>query len=63
MKCYISFPDEAVISGMALPEEPLITQPEEATPKSAQPMQTNSPVGEATMMITKEPTKKKQPPN
>ena len=38
MKCYISFPDEAIYSSMALPEEPLTTQPEEATPKTAQPM-------------------------
>ena len=63
MKCYISFPDEAVFSGMALPEESLTTQPEEATPKSVQPMQTNSPVGEVAMKITHEPTKKEQPPN
>ena len=45
MKHYVSFPDEAIFSGMALPEEPSTTQSEEATPKSAQPMQTNSPVG------------------
>ena len=25
MKCYVSFPDEAVFSGMALPEEPSTT--------------------------------------
>ena len=47
IKCYISFPDEAVFSGMALPEEPSTTQPREAAPKSAQPMQTDSPVEEA----------------
>ena len=63
MKHYISFPDEAVFSGVALLEEPSTTQPEEAIPKSAQPMQTDSPVEEATMKITKELTKKEQPPN
>ena len=35
MKCYVSFTDEDVFSGMALPEEPSITQPKEAAPKSA----------------------------
>ena len=63
MKCYVSFPDEAVFSSMALLEEPSTTQPEEATPKSAQPMQTDFPVGEATAKITEEPTKKEQTPN
>ena len=63
MKYYISFPDEAIFSSVALPDEPSTTQPEEATPKSAQPMQTDSPVGEAAKKITKEPTKKEQPPN
>ena len=37
MKCYVSFPDEAVFSGMALPEESLTTQSEETAPKGAQP--------------------------
>ena len=63
MKCYISFPDEAIFSSVALLEEPSAMQPEEAIPKSAQPMQTNSPVEEAAMEIAKEPTKKEQPPN
>ena len=56
MKCYISFPDEAVLNGMALLEEPSTTQPKEAAPKSAQPMQTNSPIEEAAAKITEEPT-------
>ena len=34
MKCYVSFPDETVFSGMALQEEPSITHSKEATPKS-----------------------------
>ena len=37
MKCYVSFTDEDVFSGMVLPEEPSITQPQEAAPESAQP--------------------------
>ena len=64
MKCYVSFPDEAIFSSMALPEESMTTQSEEAAPKSAQPVHTNSPVEEATMMITEEEsTKREQPPN
>ena len=63
MKCYVSFPSEAIFSSVALPEEPLAMQPEEATPMSAQPMQTNSPVEEATTEITEELTKKEQAPN
>ena len=30
MKCYVPFPDEAIFSGMALPEEPSTTQSKEA---------------------------------
>ena len=63
MKCSISFPDEAIFSGVALPEEPSITQSKEAAPESAQPMQTISPVEEAVTKVTKELTKKEQPPN
>ena len=63
MKCYVFLPDKAVFSGVALLEEPSTTQPEEATPKSAQPIQTDSPVGEAAAKITEDPTKKEQPPN
>ena len=37
MKCYISFSDEDVFSGIALPEEPPIIPPKEATPKGTQP--------------------------
>ena len=63
MKCYVSFSDENVFSGMAFPEEPSITQPKEAAPKSAQPTQANSPVKEAIAKVTKEPTKKEKPLN
>ena len=34
MKCYVSFPDEAVFSGVALPEGPLTTQSEETAPRT-----------------------------
>ena len=59
MKCYISFSYEDIFSGMALLEEPSITQSKEA--KSVQPMQTDSPVEEAVMKVTEELTKKEQP--
>ena len=44
MKYYVSFTDEDVFSGMALPEESPITQTKEATPEGAQPRQAISPV-------------------
>ena len=62
MKCYVSFTDEDVFSGVTLSEEPLITQPKEAAPKSAQPTQADSPVKEAFAKVTKEPTKKEKNP-
>ena len=37
MKCYISFSDEDIFSGMALLMESPITPPKEATPKGIQP--------------------------
>ena len=58
MRCYVSFTDEDVFSGVALPEEPLTTQPQEVTPESAQPTQADSPV-----KVTEEPTKKQKPLN
>ena len=58
MKCYVSFTDEDVFSGVALLEETSTTQPQEATPESAQPTQANSP-----SKVTEEPTKKEKPPN
>ena len=63
MKCFISFSDEDVFNGIALPEEPPIIPPEEATPESAQPTLADPPVKEATMDITMEPTAEKKPPN
>ena len=57
MECYLSFPDNAVFGSVALPEESLTTQSEETTPKSAQPVSTNSSSEEAAVKVTKrEPT-------
>ena len=53
MACYISFPDDAFFCGMAHPEEPLITQSEETTPKSSQPTSTNSSIKEAAVKVAK----------
>ena len=63
MKGYVSFTDEDLLSGMALVEESPVTQPKEATPKSAQPTQADSSAREATVEVTKEPTREKKPPN
>ena len=63
MRCYVSFPDEAIFSGVTLPEEPSTTQLKEASPKSAQSTWTSSPVEVAAMkIIEEEPSKKEQPP-
>ena len=53
IKCYISFPDEAVFSGVALPEESLATQSEDTVPKNAQPTYVDSPAKEAAVKATK----------
>ena len=63
VRCYIFCTDEDIFSGVALPEESPVTQPQEATPKGALPAQANSPVKEATADVTMEPTSKKKPPN
>ena len=64
MKHYVSFPDKAIFSGMALPEGSLTVQPEETTPKNAQPVYVDSPAEEAAMKATEEePTRREQPPN
>ena len=62
MKCYISFTNEDVFSGMALPEEPPVTQPKEVTPEGTHPSKADSPVKEAIAEVTKETTREK-PPN
>ena len=61
MKCYVSFSDEDVFSGVALPEEPSNTQSKEAAPKSSQPTQTDSSVKEAIVKVAEESTKKGEP--
>ena len=63
MICYVSFTDEYVFSGVALPEESPLTQPKEATPESAQLTQADSPVKEAIIEVTKEPVREERPPN
>ena len=63
MKCCISFSDEDVFNGVALLEETSIIPPKEATPESAQPTLADTPVKEATMDRTMEPTAEKRPPN
>ena len=59
MKCYLSFSDEDVFRGVALPEE----APKEVTPQHTQPTPAGTPVKEATMDMTMEPTVEKRPPN
>ena len=44
MKSYISFTDEDIFSGMALPEESHKTQPKEATLEITNPTQANLPL-------------------
>ena len=60
IKCYVSFSDEDVFSGMVLPEDPLVTQSKEAAPESAQPTQADSPVKEAITKVAKESTKREK---
>ena len=62
MKLYVSFTDEDVFSGVALLEESPVTQPKEATPRSAQLIQADSPAKEAITEVTEGPTREK-PPN
>ena len=63
MKCYFSFSEEDVFSGVALLEEPPIIPPKEATPKGTQPTPANPPVKEVTVDVTMEPTAEKKCPN
>ena len=52
MKCYISFPDDAVFDSVALPGESLTNQ--STAPESTQPASTNSPIEEAAVKAAKE---------
>ena len=54
MKGYISFPDDAIFGGMALPDQSLTTQLEKTIPKSTQPASTDSSIKEAAVKVTKE---------
>ena len=54
MKCYVSFPNDAVFGGMALPDESLTTQLEKTAPESAQPVSTDSPIEEAVVKVAEE---------
>ena len=58
MKCYVSFSDEDMFNGIALPEETPV-----ATSKSAPSMPANPPVKEATVDTTLEPNVEKRPLN
>ena len=53
MECYVSFPDDTIFGGVALPEESLTTQLEETAPKSAQTASTNSPIEETALKVAK----------
>ena len=63
MKCYVSFSDEDVFSGMALLEEPPVTPPKEAMPGGTWPTPANPPVKEATVDVSLESPVEKKPPN
>ena len=64
MKCYVSFPDETVFSGMALPEESLVMWSGDTAPNNAQSTYVNSPAEDAAAKATKEePSGREQPTN
>ena len=63
MRCYLSFYDEDVFKGMALPEETSVPQAEEAAPQSVRSTPAGTPEEEATMGMAMEPAMEKRPPN
>ena len=63
MECYLSFSNEDVFKGIALPEETPTISPKEVTPQSTQPTPAGTPVKEATVDMTVETTTEKRPPN
>ena len=63
MECYLSFSDEDMFKGIALPEETPTISPKEVTPQSAQPTPANTPVKRATTDMTLEPAAEKRPLN
>ena len=62
-KSYVSFSNEDVFSGVALPEKPPVIPPKEAMPKGTKPTLANPSVKEATMDIAMESTSGKKPLN
>ena len=62
LKCYLSFSNEEVFKGLALPEEMSAALVEEAIPQSMGTMPASTPKGEAIVRVTKEPAVKKRTP-
>ena len=58
MKCYVSFPDNTIFGGMALPDESLKNQLQTTIPESTQPASTNSPLRRLLWRLLR----KRQPP-
>ena len=63
MKCYVSFSDEDVFSGVALLGEPPIILPKEAMPMGTCPTLADPPMKETTVDIAMESTAEKKPLN
>ena len=63
MECYLSFSNEDVFKGVALPEETPIIPFKEVIPQSAQPTPAGTPMKEATIEKTMELATEKRPPN
>ena len=63
MRCYLSFLDEEVFKGMALPEETSAILIEEANPQSTRTTPAGTPEEEATAGMAREPAVEKRPPN
>ena len=62
MRCYLSFSDEKVFKGMALPEEASAKPTKKADPQSARTTPVSAPEEEATVGMAKESIAEKRPP-
>ena len=62
MKCYLSFAEEDMFKGVALPEEMSAIQTEKANPQSTRSTPANTPEEEAAVGMAREPTVEKRPP-
>ena len=62
LKCYLSFSNEEVFKGLALPEEMSTALVEEAIPQSKGAMPTSTLKGGAVMRVTEEPAVEKTAP-